>query len=54
MLNTDKVSIHLTLADICLGVEAVSRRAVAGEATWCVPTEAVVTQQSVHQALVNV
>ena len=52
--QTKEASIDLTIADIRLGIEAVSWRAVAAEAPWCVPTQAVVTQQSVYQTLVNV
>lgn len=44
----------LTLADVFLRVEEESLGALAGEAAWRVPAQAVFTQKPVHHALVNV
>lgn len=44
----------LTLADIGLRIEDVSFGTLTGEAAWCVPAQTVITQQPVHQTLIDI
>lgn len=53
-LCTTRCPLTLTFARICVLSEDITQGTCTGVATWNIPAQSIITEQSVHQALINI